>query len=326
MSDLRWAAPTRAANPEWAGLLAAIEAVDQHGETYEIDDLGDEWGSVWAHPETDAVFVWDGAELVAFGWLKTQVGEIKEHRIACWGGVRPSHRGRGIGRHLLDWQLRRATEVAAGLAGPLDTSINLDASDHQRDLLSLARRRGFEPVRRFLEVARSTALPAEPTAPPDGLDLVPWSKELDDAIRRAHAQSFAAHWGSEPRSEEEWRQWYTGHRSFRSDLSRVAVDSRTGDVASLVLCATYPQDWGVTGPVEVWINTVGTVPEWRGRGAGAWVLTDVVERIAKSDDGIERSILGVDEANVTGALRLYRRLGFEDVRAMSVLARGPLSQ
>jgi GNAT superfamily N-acetyltransferase len=324
MAALRWSPPTRDDDPEWAALLAAIEAVDERGETYELDDLGDEWSSVWSHPETDSIFVWSGPELVAFGWLKTQIGEAKEHRVDCWGGVRPSHRRQGIGRALLDWQVRRASEIAAGLDPSLGTRIGLDAADHQIDLLGLAHRAGFEPVRRFLEVARPTTPPLPAVAPPADLELVPWSDDLDDAVRLAHANAFADHWGSEPRSPEEWRQWYTGHRCFRPDLSRVAIDRSTGTVASFVLSAAYPQDW-TTVPVEAWINTVGTVRSWRGRGAARWVLSHVLGRVAASPTGFERSILGVDADNPTGALGLYRSLGFEDVRAVNALGRPPLS-
>lgn len=325
MSSLRWRPPSRADLPEWAGLLDAIEAVDRRGETYTAVDLDDEWSSVWSHPETNSVFVWDGPQLVAFGWLKTQVGQAKGHRIDCWGGVRPSHRGRGVGRALLEWQTRRASEVAAGLDPSLPARLGLDAADHQQELHRLAARAGFEPIRRFLEVARPTADPLAAAKPVPDLELVPWSPELDDATRSAHGDSFVDHWGSEPRTDEEWRQWYTGHRSFRPDLSLVARHPATAEVAAFVLCAAYPQDWeGGEVPVEAWVNTVGTRRAWRGRGAARWVLTEVLARIASSPTGFERAILGVDADNPTGALGLYRSLGFEDVRAVTYLTRPPL--
>lgn len=319
MSELRWAAPTRADNGEWATLLAAIEAVDQRGETYELADLDDEWSSVWAHPETDSMFVWDGKEMVAFGWLKTQVGEAKDHRVDCWGGVRPSHRGRGIGRRLLDWQVGRGREIAATLDPSVGTRIAVEAADHQEDLIDLAERAGLHPVRRFLELVRPTSEPLDALPAPDGLQLAGWSEDLDEGVRDAHGDSFLDHWGSEPRTEEEWRQWYTGHRSFRSDLSVLAVDVASGDVAGFVLCSAYPQDWA-TVPVEAWINSVGTRRSWRGKGVARWLLTASLERIAASDTGFERSILGVDSENPTGALQLYRRLGFRDERAVTTLA------
>jgi ribosomal protein S18 acetylase RimI-like enzyme len=54
-------------------------------------------------------------------------------------------------------------------------------------------------------------------------------------------------------------------------------------------------------------------------------MTDVHRRIAEADTGFERVILGVDAENPTGALGLYRSLGYEDVRSVTSLARGPLA-
>ena len=98
-------------------------------------------------------------------------------------------------------------------------------------------------MRHFLELARPVTVPVSPVPAPAGLELVPWSAELDEEARLAHVEAFEDHWGSEPRSAEEWAQWYTGHRSFRPDLSVLAVDPASGEVAALVLCAAYPQDW-----------------------------------------------------------------------------------
>ena len=63
MSELRWCPPSRDDDVEWTDLLAAMEAVDERGETYELADLDDEWESVWSHPDTDATFVWHGTQL-----------------------------------------------------------------------------------------------------------------------------------------------------------------------------------------------------------------------------------------------------------------------
>ncbi len=321
MADLRWAPPSREDDPEWASLLAAMEEVDHRGETYDAADLEDEWASVWSHPDTDAVFVWEGSTLVAFTWLKTIRGEREAHKVMGWGGVRPSHRRLGIGTRLLEWTLDRAAVIAAGLDPTLVTKVQLDAADHQVDLLAVAGAAGFEPVRRFLEVARSTSDPVPDVPAPAGLDLVEWTPELDAGAHGCHTESFADHWGSEPRTDEEWAQWYTGHRAFRPDLSVVAVDASSGEVASIVLTAAYPQDWDPL-PVEAWISTVGTRRAWRGKGVARWLMADALRRIAASDTGFERTILGVDEDNPTGALRLYRALGFsEDVRAVSTLSR-----
>ena len=324
MSELRWASPTRGDDGAWVDLLAAIEAVDHRGESFELEDLDDEWASVWSHPETDALFGWDGEELVAFAWLKAMPGEREAHRVICWGGVRPSHRRRGIGTSVFEWSMRQATEIARGFDGSLPVSVQVDATERQPDVVAVASAHGFEPVRHFVEIARAVADEVPELPAPDGLDLVPWSEALDEETRLAHLEAFADHWGSEPRTPEAWTQWYTGHRGFREDLSRLALHPASGQVAGLVLCGAYPQDWAC-GPVEVWVTTVGTRPPWRGRGVARWLLAEVLRLAAVADDGFERAMLGVDEENPTGALGLYRALGFTtDVRRMTLLVRGPL--
>ena len=320
MVDLRWAPPSRDDDPDWVARLAAIEDVDERGETYEVADLGDEWDSVWSHPETDARLVWDGPELVAFAWLKAMPGQRKHHRVGFWGGVRPSHRRRGIGSALFEWSLQRGTEIAEQFDASLPVEMDIDADDRQRDLVAVSTKAGFAVVRTFLELARPVTVPVSPVPAPAGLELVPWIAELDEEARLAHVDAFQDHWGSEPRSPEEWAQWYTGHRNFRPDLSMLAVDSASGQVAALVLTAAYPQDWERLPP-EAWINTVGTRRDWRGKGVARWLMNDVHQRIADADSGFERAILGVDSENPTGALALYRSLGYEDVRSVLSLAR-----
>ena len=319
MAELRWVPPRRDDDAEWAALLAAIEVVDVRGETYEVEDLDTERKSVWAQPEANARLVWDGRELVAFVWLTVRPGSREAHKVGMWAGVRPSHRRQGIGTQLFEWAIARGGEIAPTLDPDFPVKLETDAASHQDVLRALAERMGFKAVRHFLEIARPTAEPLEAVAPPLGLELLPWSLELDEGARLAHVESFADHWGSEPRTREEWEQWYTGHRGFRPDLSVLAVEPASGEVVALVLCAAYPQDW-VTVPREAWVNTVGTRRAWRGKGVASWLMTDVLHKIEAADDDFERAILGVDQENPTGALRVYRRLGFsEDVRSVTSL-------
>jgi mycothiol synthase len=313
VAELSWRPPTRDDDPSWLALLLAMEAVDRRGEVLTQDDLDDEWASVWSHPATDALFAWEGPHLVAFSWIKTQVGSVSEHKLSPWGGVAPSHRGRGIGGELLGRQVARCREVAAGLDPAFAVHVGLEARHDQHDLLALADRMGFVPERRFLEVARPAGLPLEPAALLADLDLRRWTPAVDEATRLAHVEAFADHWGTEPATAESWAQWYTGHRGYRADLSHVAVDRSSGTVVAFCLAAAYPNDWD-TGPREAWVQSLGTRPAWRGKGVARAVLTATLRDIPSAADGFERAILGVDAENPTGALGLYRSLGFEDAR------------
>ena len=323
MSELRWAPPTPEQNDAWEELLGAMEAVDRRGEVYTAEDLADQWSSVWSDPERTSTFVWDGDQLVAFAWLKVMPGGRSTHKVSCWGGVRPSHRRRGIGTRLLRWELERGTEARRDLDPAYPLTFSMEVGEWEDDLLAVADRAGFAAERRFLEVTRPTSLPLVVVPPPAGVAVRPWTEPLDEPTRLAHCEAFADHWGSEPRTAHEWRQWYTGHRAFRPDLSRVAVDLATGEVVGYVLAAAYPADW-VVSPIEAWINTVGTRPAWRGRGISRALMTDCLAAVAADGSGFVRAVLGVDAANPTGALQLYRSLAFEDERVVLALVRGPL--
>ena len=160
-------------------------------------------------------------------------------------------------------------------------------------------------------------------AVPAGVAVLDWDPAFDETTRLLHAEAFADHWGSEPRTADEWAQSYTGHRSFRPDLSLVARDDASGEIVSFVLVSAYPQDWA-TGPVEAWIHTVGTRRASRDRGVARTLLGEVHRRVAVATDELRADVLGVDEQNPTGALGLYRSLGYGDVRGVTTLRRAPL--
>lgn len=321
MTELRWAPPERAELPAWERLLAAAEAVDARGEVLDAADLADEWASVWSDPEQNAVFVWDGDELVAFGWLRVVPGTRTKHKITLWGAVHPVRRGAGIGRALLQWQVERARKVAAAMPASVPVLLEVEHDTRMTDAVALARRFGFDEARWFVEVQRPLDEPIESPRPLGGLEVRPWEPGLSEPVRVAHADAFADHWGSEPRSAEEWDQWYAGHRNFRPDLSFVALD-RT-EVAGFVLCAAYPQDWEANGYRDAWVNLVGTRRPWRGRGVARALLLRSLEAMADAPDGFERATLGVDAENSTGALGLYERVGFREVRRSVTLQRPP---
>jgi ribosomal protein S18 acetylase RimI-like enzyme len=316
---LEWRPPVRAEDPAWLALLHAIDQADGRGERTTAQDLDDEWASLWAHPDTDATFAWEGDALVAFGWLKVQARRGDRHRIAAWGGVHPAHRRRGIGAQLLDRQLARAGEVAGTLDADLPCDLEVEALDVQPALHALLVARGFAATGRLLEVARPLdgAAPTIADAPlPAGLELHGWSEALDEPTRQAHNDAFAGQRVGEPHERDLWRQWLTGHRSFCANLSRVVLD---GDqVVGYVLAATYPEDWQ-HGPRDLWLTTVGTRRSHRRRGVARAALTAVL--VAARAQGYDRAILGVDADNPTGAVALYRSLGFVDVRATTTYAR-----
>src|SRR3954447_14642418 len=85
------------------------------------------------------------------------------------------------------------------------------------------RRAGLRPERWYRAMSRPlTDLPPLPAVP--GIELVPYTPDRDDEVRRAHNAASTEHHGSSERDPETWRSLFTGQRAFRSDLSVLALE------------------------------------------------------------------------------------------------------
>ncbi len=81
--------------------------------------------------------------------------------------------------------------------------------------------------------------------------------------------------------------------------------------SAILLASHFPGDEEVTGRLDGWVTTLGTLASHRKRGiASAMVLTACH---AFRDAGFNHALLGVDSESPTGAYRLYQQLGFTEL-------------
>ncbi|WP_203691986.1 GNAT family N-acetyltransferase, partial [Streptomyces sp. SID12488] len=125
-------------------------------------------------------------------------------------------------------------------------------------------------MRRPLDVA----LPDVPDV--DGLRVVPWAPELDDAVRVAHNEVFADHWGSEPRTPEQWAR---SKAMFAPTWSFVALDD-AGEVVGYAVSGRYEEDWPAAGYPSGYTELLGVRRAWRGRRVAVALLTAVMRAYA----------------------------------------------
>jgi len=265
---------------------AAVEAVDRTGEHLSEQDVRDELGQ----GETMAAFESDGT-IAAFARLDgTRLD----------GAVLPQARGRGLGRRLLAWAEERARDLQRA-------SIRVDVHEHNASKEALVRAAGYEAVRWEHRMTRAldAALPDLPPAPAD-LVVRRFTPDRDRAVREAHGEAFADHWGSVAPDAARWAHSYTGMRAFRPDVSWLALDG--DEVAGYLLTYFWEADAAGTGVREAFVGQLGVRRPWRRRGLGGLLLATALQSYA--DAGYERAVLTVDTANATGALGIYERAGF----------------
>ena len=257
----------------------------------------------------DSLGVFVDTRLIGYGWATARQNPERMGRVTLWGVVDPAHRGRGIGRWILARTEVRAREMLEAVPAGLPSRIDCDADDRLEDRKTLFRAAGFAPIRYFTKMARPLEDAIEPSPLAEGLRVVTWSEELDEATRLAHNDAFQDHFSFEPVPPRIWRFRYAEDPSFLPALSHLAIDGDT--VVGYVMSGALEADLTTPGGPQGWLSTIGVRPSHRSRGIASALMTRTMAAFKAS--GYRRAMLDVDSENSTGALGLYERHGFAPV-------------
>ena len=297
--------------PAWARLLAAAEDVDRTGEHYNEADLAEEMSNPELELGKDLVGAFLGDDLVGYFSVFPRGVSDGRYKLVMEGTVRPDVRGKGIGTMLATSMRDRALAAHAERHPGLGLTLVLTGPSSNLAQEQLMAAIGLTPDRwNFVMRADLSRMSSEPAPVPQGLVLRRYDDSIDAALLRAHNEAFRDHPGFMPWSESMWRQWVTGSRSFRPELSFVLVEeARPDEVVAYVQSAEYDAYFERTGRREAYVGKVGTLRPYRGRGLAGLLLTHALR--AYRGAGYDEASLDVDSDNPTGALGVYRRAGFE---------------
>ena len=303
--------------PATASDLESMCALHQRADRHDgvprvltLEELREELDGDRVSLDTDVRLASVDGQIVGYAHTFYLPSEVSQERCYVFGNVDPEFRRRGVGTALLAWGVERGSEQLRSSGSDLPKYLRVDGYDYQEDRHRLFERMGFAKVRWFEELIRPlTDLPDVPTI--DGLTILPWDATRDDEIREAKNAAFEDHWGSTPINDHNWQQMVHGV-SARADLSFFAVEDATGRVVAHCVNHRYEGDAGVTGRQDAWIDNLGTLREWRGKGVASALIAASLHAFAGA--GFTHACIGVDGENPTGAARLYRALGFDRVQ------------
>jgi mycothiol synthase len=147
-----------------------------------------------------------------------------------------------------------------------------------------------------------------PVVLPAGIRLRTLDLERDvETIWRVENTAFRDHWNHATSSREECLHWIDGPH-LRPELWFLAEDEASGDVVGLGLSEINPDCMARTGRQEGYIDTVAVLPAYRRRGLGTALLAQSLHALQQA--GMEAVGLDADAKNLTGAMRIYKRMGF----------------
>lgn len=168
--------------------------------------------------------------------------------------------------------------------------------------------RGYRSVRASytMEIDLDESAPAAPRPIP-GIEIRTYRDGEDDrATYEAQESSFEDHWDHTPQSIETWREFSVKQSNFDPSLWFLACDG--DEVVGLSL--NFPERSG--DPGYGWVGAVGVRRAWRRRGIGEALLHRSFR--ALHERGQRRVRLSVDAESLTGATRLYERVGMHVLR------------
>jgi ribosomal protein S18 acetylase RimI-like enzyme len=216
-----------------------------------------------------------------------------EAAVFGWTMVRPGQGDEWVAP-LLDVALQQARELDA--AAPLH--IFVAASNAAKRAVYEAG--GGTGVRRFLRLVMdvSAGVPALEPLPDVSIRAIRDSEQADlRAIYGVLEPAFLEHFGAAPSTYEQWVEARSSAELLDRSLWWLATVG--GEPAGGLI--------GRLNPGRGWVEEVGTLPAFRGRGlARRLLLAAFTEFRAR---GFDQVGLGVDATNPTGAVGLYESIG-----------------
>jgi GNAT superfamily N-acetyltransferase len=220
--------------------------------------------------------------------------------------VLPAYDGLGIEAVLLDLIERRSRREMHRAADDERVALHTYASSKDTSTQQHLEAAGFTHIRDHLEMVIELADRGEPFVP-EGITFRPMVRNQDErAVWETADTAWIDHWGYAPMPFEEFCYFHIdSHPTFDPSLWHLALDGEV--VAGVALCRAERGGLESTG----WVSVLAVRREYRGRGIGQALLLRAFDDFAQR--GYARVGLGVDASSLTGADRLYRRVGMHEV-------------
>jgi mycothiol synthase len=298
-----------------AVLLNESSVADGHPQRQVAEELREEFESMPVNLSTATLVAWQGDCMVGAAYLIYLPSTVREERCYVFGAVHPDHRGLGVGRRLLQWGFERGTDLLQSSGGDLPKYLRVDASRANASAIRLYERLGLQPIRYFADLRADLSVPTPALRTPTATSttafrIVSWDLTRNEEARHVKNAAFMDHWGSTPEPPAWWTQRTSGFGA-RPDWSFLAVDNDDKIVGHLIT-HRFENDDELLGAKYAWIDNIGTLAEWRGRGVASQLIGAALAKYR--DAGMQFAALGVDSGNPTGAYCLYESLGFRPWR------------
>jgi len=261
-------------------------------------------------PEEDTLFVKIDGEPVAFSWIRWEdVSSEKQERLYRFQiKVIPEYRGKGITSAIIRWLEQRGREIAEDHPVDKEKLFYMFTSEGEKDLRSTLKSEGYEVYRYGFKMLRPDLEDIPELELPDGVEIRPVKDEHMDKIRLAWNKVCEDLRLQVPISESMWKQWKKD-ASFDPSLWSIAWHGE--EVVGTCFGMINENENKANNTKKGHTELISTQKEWRGQGIAKALIADTLRKLKEA--GMEQAALGVDAENPSGALDLYKKMGYEKI-------------
>jgi ribosomal protein S18 acetylase RimI-like enzyme len=235
------------------------------------------------------------------------------------GNVLPDWRHKGIGNKLFDFNESRFKRIVTQLKESrqiaVDTECLLDnyVSESDIDRKNILEYRGYTPARYTFEMVRPN-LDDIPDLPlPPGIEVRQVKNEHMKQIWEASNDAFRDHWGYIPDPWEEFSR-FMNDADYDPTLLRVAWQGE--QVAGMVLSFIDKEQNDIYHRKRGYTENICVRRPWRKHGLAKALIALSLK--ALKERGMTEAGLGVDAENTSGALNLYKSMGYQVVKSGTI--------
>lgn len=301
--------------PRMADLIASTREADQ----VERADTAEDIRAGYAHltncdPFKDMLFAEVNGQAVAYSRVSWKIDLVNRQRIyTSFGFIRPEWRHKEIGRAMLDYNQQRLRQIAAGHPADFERWFEAYSMDTEKEATALYLKDGYLAIRHFYKMVRPNLEDIPDLPLPEGVEVRPAQPEEYRKIWNASMEAFRDHWGFIEPTEEDYLH-YTSQSNFQPEYWQVAWAG--GEVVGSIQAYIDFQENKEYQRLRGWTEEITTSKPWRRRGLAAALIARNLRHFKSL--GLQEAALGVDTQNLSGALRLYQRMGFQITKSSTL--------
>jgi GNAT superfamily N-acetyltransferase len=296
--------------PKMVAVVESSKVIDGAEWVMTVEEIARDYAHLEnCDPYTDMVMAEVDGELVGHGrcWWWQQEDNTRIYPL--FAHVKPPWRNRGIRRAILRQLEKRVQQIAADHPADQPRYFQAWSSDSETHWSQLLQSEGYEIVRYGLEMVRPHLEDIPDCPVPDGIVIRPGTLAEWRPIWEAAREAFRDHWGYAEWPESMYKEQME-QRTFSPPLWRVAWagDEVVGGVLNFI-DTLENEEYGRT---RGYTETIFVRRSWRGQGLAKALIARSFEALKEA--GMTEAGLGLDADNLTGALHLYRKMGFQEVK------------